>query len=223
MSLARVPFHPCIFGRYLPRFADKTPPLAASAVNTYLDNSSKNGAPLANPANENTLEDLYDEKMNTPGFIRLPVCDPAMAYAAWTQQDGPSVAVPNYPCIGPQLIGYCDTSSFEGDTTNGSPLVSDCELLVKDLLDRAPTDRVKHTVAVNFQSSIEQHGTCVFGVYGKGEGNADYRVGGQDMVDIITDAIRQFSWNGKVGAHGSMNCKGTIKDQWVTWGLYHSE
>jgi len=194
----------------------------ASAVNTYLTNGNKNGAALANPADDTTLTNLYNEDVTTPGFIRLPVCNPAMAYAAWNQVGGPSVGVDNYPCIGPQLIGFCDTSSFHGDTTAASPLVSDCQLLVKSLLDRAPYDRVEHTVPVGAQSSIEQYGTCVFGVQGAGSGNANYHVGGQDMVDLITDAIRQFAFNGKVGASGGMNCKGNIKDQWVEWGLYHS-
>ncbi len=147
-----------------------------------------------------------------------------MAFAAWSQENGPSTTVPGYPCIGPQLIGFCDTSSFTGDTTAASPLVSDCEQLCRNLQAGAATDRGIWTEPRIGHHSIASHGTCVFGVEGTGSAidNADYKVGGQDVVDLITDAIRQFTWEGKVGAHGFMDCKGTIKAQSVKWSLYHS-
>ncbi len=163
--------------------------------------------------------------MTTPGFIRLPVCNPGVAFAAWSQDGGPSVEVDNYPCIGLQSIGYCDTSTFQGDTTDASPLVSDCQLLVQDILDRGQYQRVEHNVLTGPQSSIESHGTCVFGVqsdYVAAKANAAYKVGGQDIIDLITDSISRFSYNGKVGASGGMDCKGDLSSQWVKWSLYHS-
>ncbi|KAH0596393.1 hypothetical protein MHUMG1_05509 [Metarhizium humberi] len=63
--------------------------------------------------------------------------------------------------------------------------------------------------------------SILFGVEGNGKnGNIDFHIGGQDIIDIINDAIRMFGSSGRIGAKGNMDCKGTIKDQNVDWGLY---
>jgi hypothetical protein len=186
-------------------------------------NGNQNGAPVADPANGATFTDLDNQDVTTPGFIRLPVCSPDMAFAAWSQSDGPSTEVANYPCIPPQLLGYCDTSDFVDKTSAASPLVSDCQALIRKIQARAPADRVDHEVENGFgqQHEIEKEGTCIFGVQAIGkDGNIDFHVGGQDIVDIITTSIEKFGGSGRVGASGSMLCKGTVKSQWVEWGLY---
>ena len=160
--------------------------------------------------------------MTTPGFIRLPVCNPAMAFAAWLQGH---TEMDNYPCIGPQLSNLCGASSFYPDTTDASPLVSDCQQLVRNLQAGVAWDsgvfRVESFLEV--QHGIANYGTCVFGVQAIGTvGNVNFYVGSQDIVDLITNSIGQSTYNGKVGAHGSMPCKGTIHNQPVNWGLYHS-
>ncbi|KAK9444431.1 chitinase [Metarhizium brunneum] len=74
---------------------------------------------------------------------------------------------------------------------------------------------------ISWLHQIEEYGNCRFGVEGDGKnGNIDFNIGGQDIIDIINDAIRMFGSSGRVGAKGNMDCKGTIKKQNVDWGLY---
>ena len=61
---------------------------------------------------------------------------------------------------------------------------------------------------------------CKFGVQGNAKGNVQYWVGSQDIVDIITSAIKMYGSGGKVGAKGVMTCKGDVARQQVEWGLY---
>ena len=146
-----------------------------------------------------------------------------MAFAAWSQLDGPSTEVDKYPCIGPQLLGYCGTSDFVDKTSAASPLVSDCQQLIRNLQAGAATDRGHFTIenAIGSQHAIANYGTCIFGVQGIGkDGNGDFHVGAQDIVDIITNSIEMFGSTGRVGASGGMSCTGTVKPQWVEWGLY---
>ncbi|EAW24042.1 uncharacterized protein NFIA_036140 [Aspergillus fischeri NRRL 181] len=57
---------------------------------------------------------------------------------------------------------------------------------------------------------------------GKGKnGNVDFHIGAQDIVDIISDSVRQFGGSGKVGSKGEMSCKGTVKGQTAEGALYH--
>ncbi|KAB8076113.1 hypothetical protein BDV29DRAFT_170801 [Aspergillus leporis] len=61
----------------------------------------------------------------------------------------------------------------------------------------------------------------MFDVQGKGKnGNIDFHVGAQDIVDIITDSVNKFGGFGKVGSKGEMTCEGTVKGQKGVWELY---
>ncbi|KAG2017090.1 hypothetical protein GB937_005687 [Aspergillus fischeri] len=76
--------------------------------------------------------------------------------------------------------------------------------------------------AIGSQHQLVQYGTCAFGVQGKGKnGNVDFHIGAQDIVDIISDSVRQFGGSGKVGSKGEMSCKGTVKGQTAEGALYH--
>lgn len=48
----------------------------------------------------------------------------------------------------------------------------------------------------------------------------NFVVGGQDVIDIINEAINQFGGDGRIGAKGNMDCKGNSKGQAVKWGIY---
>ncbi|KAL4907339.1 hypothetical protein BDW74DRAFT_176116 [Aspergillus multicolor] len=55
----------------------------------------------------------------------------------------------------------------------------------------------------------------------KVNGNVEYYVGGQDVIDIINDAIAKFgNSDGKIWAKGLMNCNGNNHSQVVEWGIY---
>lgn len=160
--------------------------------------------------------------VTTPGFIRIPVCSPEIAFKAW---DGPGgdarLKTPNYPCAALALPNDCSDSTFIDQTSGASPLVSDCEILIRNLQngDGKAEHEVENFVASQHQ--LDQAGSCRFGVQGKAQnGNVDYFIGGQDIVDIIRDSINKFGSSGRVGAKGRMSCRGNVHGQLVEWGLY---
>jgi hypothetical protein len=186
------------------------------AVQTYQQNGNQNGGGLANPLDSGTFDNLYNQDVTTPGYIRIPVCSPEMAYTAW---DAPNGKGPNYPCSLPLGRDDCGASTFVDQTSAASPTVADCMQIVHNIQNTDGEWEVEN--AVEDQHQLVQAGTCKFGVQGTViNGNVNFFVGSQDIVDIITSAVQQFGGSGKVGAKGDTSCKGTVKGQAVTWGLY---
>ncbi|KAL4745304.1 hypothetical protein BDW72DRAFT_211523 [Aspergillus terricola var. indicus] len=186
------------------------------SVRTYEANGNQNGGAVPDPEDKATLESLFDQDITTPGFIRLPVCDPDMAFKAWEQG---YTTEENYPCIPHKSPDYCRDSTFVDQTSDASPSVEDCMQIVKNIQGTDGNWEVEN--AIGNQHQLVQYGGCAFGVQGIGkDGNIDYYIGAQDIVDIITDSVNKFGGSGKVGAKGEMECDGTVKDQTVEWGLY---
>jgi len=191
--------------------------IVAGAVRTYQANGNQNGAKPADPTSSGTLSDLMDQDIATPGFIRLPVCSAEIAWNAWDEKtDNKS---PNWPCYVKPSISDCGASSFVDQTSDASPSVDDCMGIVNNIQNTQGEWEIEN--AVEEQHQIVQNGNCKFGVQGKKiNGNIDFHVGAQDIVDIITDAIKQFGGSGKVGAKGNMDCKGDVSTVPIEWGLY---
>lgn len=181
-------------------------------------NGKENGGPIANPNKE--FDSLVNGDITTPGYIRLPVCTEPAARLAWSNADKTSSVrgLSYFPCNPANGRDYCGDSTFVDQGSDGSPLISDCEQIIKDI---ESTDSSWNTF-IEMQRDIRHSGTCHFGVTGKGrKGNSNFDVGGQDVIDIIRDAIRKFGRpDGRVGAKGIMQCNGNIKKQKVEWGLY---
>ncbi|KAK6222731.1 hypothetical protein LQW54_000912 [Pestalotiopsis sp. IQ-011] len=77
------------------------------------------------------------------------------------------------------------------------------------------------TTSAGSSANYPCHGSCKIGVEAtKINGNVNFEVGGQDVIDIINEAVKQFGGSGKVGAKGYMSCNGNIKSQAVMWGIY---
>lgn len=189
------------------------------SVRTYMQNGETNGGAAADPADHGTLDDLYNDDITTPGFIRLPVCSAKTAFTAWDKGESPDTDAPNYPCVIYPAPDHCGKTTFVDQTSDASPTVSDCMQIVKNIANTDGKWEVEN--AIGSQHQIVQHGSCAFGVQGLVKnGNVDYQVGAQDIVDIITDSVRQFGGSGKVGAKGEMSCDGTVKGQKVEWGFY---
>lgn len=190
------------------------------AVRTYQANGETNGGRAPDPSDQKTLDDLYNNDITSPGLIRLPVCSAATAYLAWDHGDSPNTDAPNYPCVVYPAPDHCGTSTFIDQTSGASPTVSDCMQIVRNITNTNKEWEVEN--AIGSQHQLLQHGSCAFGVQGTVKnGNIDYHIGAQDIVDIISDSVRQFGGSGKVGAKGEMSCTGTVKKQRVEWGLYH--
>ncbi|KAL2166323.1 hypothetical protein VTG60DRAFT_2930 [Thermothelomyces hinnuleus] len=158
--------------------------------------------------------------ITTPGFVRLPVCSPDRAYQSWaTAEKGSS---PNYPCDIPPGRDRCGgDSTFEDQTSDASPLVSDCLQIIRNIEGDASTE---FTHRITGHREILSYGTCHFGIERTGGtgGAVEFKVGGQDVIDLINDAVNKFGGNGKIGAKGVMPCDGTTVGTTVNvlWGIY---
>jgi hypothetical protein len=125
-----------------------------------------------------------------------------------------------YPCNLPEGPNDCGTSTFTDQTSDASPLVSDCQQIIANIIgtdgEWSPenVDTKVHTIA--------SYGSCHFDVQSNqaSNGNVDYSVGASDIVDLINSSVQMFASNGKVGSKGVMSCSGDVSSVQVTWGLY---
>ncbi|KAJ5759971.1 hypothetical protein N7520_007127 [Penicillium odoratum] len=193
--------------------------LIKGSVRTWKQNGKANGGGFADPTNQGTIDNLLDVDVTTPGFMRIPVCSPERAYKSWDTLKAGSGD--NYPCDIQPGKDECGDSTFENETSGASPLVDDCLTIIKNIEEDASTDFTTQVVGKN-QRELLSFGTCAFGVEAtKVNGNVNFVVGGQDVIDIINESIKQFATDGRVGAKGNMECNSnTSKRQPVLWGLY---
>jgi hypothetical protein len=156
--------------------------------------------------------------LTTPGFIRLPVCTPERAYKSWDTA-GPKDDDPLYPCSIAKGPDHCQISSFIDQTSDASPPVEDCKQIIKNIEgDGGAT----WTTGISGQRQLVSYGECKFGVQSKSgaDGNVTFKVGSQDIIDLINEAIKRFGGGGKVGAKGIVDCDGNVHDTTIEWGLY---
>ncbi|KAK3934563.1 putative glycoside hydrolase [Diplogelasinospora grovesii] len=192
--------------------------LITGAVRTYMQNGNANGGAQTDPTNGGSLDDLINQDVTTPGFIRIPVCSAEIAFTAWSDSSISS-DVDNYPCYIKPSISDCGDSTFVDQTSDASPSVSDCMGIVNNIKGTQGEWEVEN--AIGAQHQIVQFGSCKFGIQGLNKkGNVNFHIGAQDIVDIITESISKFGGSGKVGAKGQMGCKGDVNTQDVEWGLY---
>ncbi|GKZ81630.1 hypothetical protein AnigIFM56816_006151 [Aspergillus niger] len=199
-------------------FGITTNDLVKGSVRTWIANGRENGARIADPTNHGTMSDLIDVDVTTPGFMRIPVCSPARAFQSWDTADKNSS--PNWPCDIPPGKDECGDSTFVDQTSDASPKVEDCRQIIKNIEGDATTAWTTQVVGHN-QREIASHASCHFGVEAtKTNGNVNFKVGGQDVIDVINDAIAKFARDGLIGAKGNMDCNGNVKSEPVLWGIY---
>jgi hypothetical protein len=189
------------------------------SVNTYNNNGGKNGASAPNVDDDGTFDLLLlQADVTTPGMVRLSVCSPERAFQAWGAQDTTNAL---YPCNDVPGKSHCGESTFEDQTSDASPSVDDCRQIIKNIQGDTTTEWSDTQVIGHRQREIAKFGSCSFGVEAsKTNGNVNFQVGGQDVIDLINDAIDQFGGGGKIGAQGYMSCNGNVHGQDVTWGIY---
>jgi hypothetical protein len=168
---------------------------------------------------KNVREKMVGLDSSTPGLVTLPVCSPSRAWQAWNT--GTKGEGDNYPCDIFPGKDHCGASSFENQGSDASPLVGDCKQIIRNIEEDASTD---WTHGITGQREILKFGSCAFGIKRTGGtgGAVQFRVGGQDVIDVINDAIKQFASDGKIGAKGVMSCSGTTVNTKVNveWGIY---
>ncbi|KAF2160117.1 glycoside hydrolase family 18 protein [Zasmidium cellare ATCC 36951] len=197
--------------------------LILGSINSFVANGNQNGAPVADPSNSQTLSDLMNADITTPGYVRLPVCSGATAMTAYTTPNRVDKSDPNYPCVALQGIRDCnpETVGMENETSDASPLITDCQ----DMINNIAGTSGEWTTPLDSVRQLTSAGTCAFSVQERNvdsDGNGSYKVGSQDIVDIVNEAIKLYGSNGKVGASGTFDCNGDIKQQHLLWYLYHS-
>ncbi|KAK4195986.1 family 18 putative glycoside hydrolase [Triangularia verruculosa] len=197
--------------------------LVIGSVNTWVANGRRNRAdPLAGSPNiidTNVQRDLFDLNIRIPGFMKLPVCSPERARQTWDTSSSHGSSV-NWPCDVPLGRSHCGDSTFEDQTNGGSPLVSDCLQIIRNIEDDGRTDWI-HQVAGKPHREILSFGSCQFGIEATHIGlNIHFKVGGQDVIDIINDSVNRFGSSGRVAAKGVMGCTGSTNGQEVLWGIY---
>lgn len=191
--------------------------LIQGSVRTYQQNGNENGGKFVDVTNGGSFDDLMASDVMTPGFIRLPVCSPEHAYKSW-HTAGPGDD-PTYPCNTAKGPDRCQSSSFVDQTSDTSPPVSDCKQIIKNIQgDGGAT----WTTGISGQRELVSFGECKFGVESKSgaDGNVTFKVGAQDIIDIINEAIKRFGGGGKVGAKGQVDCDGNVHDTTIEWGIY---
>jgi hypothetical protein len=73
--------------------------LIRGSVRTWMANGKRNGGGFPDISDRGTADALMSVDVTTPGFVRLPVCSPEVAFKGWEY----NVAYPtaNYPCDPP--------------------------------------------------------------------------------------------------------------------------
>ena len=94
--------------------------------------------------------------------------------------------------------------------------------IIKNIENDGTTDYTASTV--DAQKPIawypSKEAGCRFGIESFDRRALSYGVGGGDIIDIINDAVKQFSSNGRVGATGTMPCNTLGDSVEVVWRLY---
>ncbi|KAK4169761.1 putative necrosis-inducing factor-domain-containing protein [Cladorrhinum sp. PSN259] len=108
----------------------------------------------------------------------------------------------------------------------GSPLVEDCEELIKDAAKG-------HTwVVSDVQKTLKTHGTCAIGAQLDEKEGWDAKVGNVDIQQTLRLAIdrhtKVIDGVKRVAAMGHMKCQGTATrseafTKEVNWAVYHSK
>ncbi|KAM7185258.1 putative necrosis-inducing factor domain containing protein [Naviculisporaceae sp. PSN 640] len=119
---------------------------------------------------------------------------------------------------------YCQHYTYENHNSGGSPFIADCEQLARNI-DRDG----KWTSQDGPQTQLAQYKTCAFGVQPQ-DGHTswtEYYTGNGDIITLITESIKRFGWEGKIGAAGKMDCRRQTtwfdgNDAPIYYGIYHT-
>ncbi|KAF9054904.1 putative necrosis-inducing factor-domain-containing protein [Panaeolus papilionaceus] len=120
-------------------------------------------------------------------------------------------------------VNACEDSSFINQSSEGSPRVDDCLQIIRNI-----GYGEVYLLSLDTQHELATFGNCAIGAYSPFiRGVTNVRVGGQDVIDLINDSVRNFQWNGLVGAKGEMRCKVDPDNldhlQNVQWGIYYKQ
>jgi hypothetical protein len=142
-----------------------------------------------------------------------------LSYGVEAAPVSPNLAAPAVLFMTSNSVNDCGNSSLINQSSGGSPKISDCLQIAANIVGGG-TWTVE--AVFNLPHQLVQFGTCAFGVQAKDVTGAWFKVGNQDIIDLIHSSVDRFSWNGLVGAKGTMPCQAGNGDGTVDWGLYHT-
>lgn len=112
----------------------------------------------------------------------------------------PPLSLPPAERVKRDSIDDCFDSSFEDTTSVGSQSTADCQTLASTIAGGGTCQLLYDDFRI-----IATYGTCAFGT------SADHcgtTIGNQDIIDLIIRSVEKFSWNGLIGAKGTVICQG---------------
>jgi len=115
-------------------------------------------------------------------------------------------------------IDDCGGSTFFSETSTGSPRVSDCQQLVRNIAGGG-TWQVS---GLKMFQKLASYGTCAFGAQVSNGAFNNAHIGNSNISDLINDSISKFQSNGVVGSNGGMSCQASFGSLGVTWRVYHN-
>lgn len=149
-------------------------------------------------------------------FAGILVCTRALVTAAPQHETSNSTTLEKR-----NWVNDCGDSTFYRDTWCGSPLISDCLVIVRNIAGGG-TWEVEAITGKGHQ--LVQFGTCAFGVAGDKSDNGIY-IGNSDISDLIHSSIDMFGWKGHVAAHGEMGCQsaqGDVSGANANWYIFRN-
>ncbi|KAM7212489.1 hypothetical protein V8F06_012111 [Rhypophila decipiens] len=201
--------------------------IVKGAINTWIANSMKNGAePGSVDVDDRAAMDaLFSQDLTTPGFVSLPVCSPGIAWKSWRESDGGvgspgKGSTPNWPCDPPKGTSKCGEYEYDegNDTNDDSPLVRDCEQIIRNIQGDTETDWDQDVVGKPWRH-IKADGCSFSFRASKINGNSKFYVGGQNVIDLIEQSVKDKAKNGRISASGHMTCGGSAVKQWTEWKI----
>jgi hypothetical protein len=111
----------------------------------------------------------------------------------------------------------CGNSSFENETSGGSPLIGDCLQLTNNLSGNG------NWLLANLgqERQLASYGTCKF--IAQAPFVHAIHVGDRDVQDLIRDSVNKFGRDGRIGARGLMTCsEGANNEGLVWWWIRHT-
>lgn len=132
--------------------------------------------------------------------------------------------VTHYPALPTASEGRCGpTFNVTELTDERSPWAADCIELAHRISGEGQW-KVSSFILATWHQLVEW-GTCAFGMRAPAIDSL-VMVGNQDIIDILVDAVRDFTRDGRVAAEGRMFCTTRTGPQVVwynEWTIYHHE